>query len=43
MRELVIGAAQLGPIQRDEPRESAVARMVALLEVAARQGCGLVA
>ncbi len=42
MREIVVGAAQMGPIQRDEPREAAVARMVGLLERAAREGCGLV-
>ncbi len=42
MRELVVGAAQLGPIARDEPRRSAVGRMIALLEKAAARGCGLV-
>ncbi|MCP4382148.1 MAG: N-carbamoyl-D-amino-acid hydrolase [Hyphomicrobiales bacterium] len=42
MRELVVGAAQLGPIARDEPRESAVGRMIALLEDAAARGCRLV-
>ena len=42
MRELVVGAAQLGPIARDEPRSSAVSRMIALLEKAAARGCGLV-
>ena len=42
MRELVVGAAQLGPIARDEPRESAVARMIVLLEDAAARGCRLV-
>ena len=37
-RTLNIGAAQLGPIARDEPRSSAVARMIALMETAKRQG-----
>jgi len=41
-REIVVGAAQLGPIGRDEPRESAVGRMIVLLEKAAARGCGLV-
>ena len=35
-------AAQMGPISRDETRASAVARMVALLDQAARQGADLV-
>ncbi|MEM6488358.1 MAG: N-carbamoyl-D-amino-acid hydrolase [Pseudomonadota bacterium] len=42
MREIVIGGAQLGPIQRADGREAVVARMIALLEDAARQGCTLV-
>ena len=41
-RTLVVGAAQLGPIARDEPRESAVARMVNLLERASHRGADLV-
>jgi len=41
-RPLVIAAAQLGPIARSEPRGSAVARMIALMEKAAKQGAGLV-
>lgn len=35
-------AAQMGPIARDEPRASAVARMIKMLEEASRQGAGLV-
>jgi predicted amidohydrolase len=41
-RIVTVGAAQLGPIVRDEPRESAVARMIALMERAASRGCDLV-
>lgn len=40
-RVLTIAAAQLGPIARDEPRESAVARMLALLEEAKGRGADL--
>jgi len=42
MREIVIGGAQLGAIQRGEDRASVVARMITLLERAATQGCTLV-
>ena len=42
MRVLTVGAAQLGPIARDEPRSSAVARMVALMRKAKARGCGFV-
>lgn len=42
MRKLVIGAAQLGPIQRAEPREAVVGRMIALMDQAKADGCGLV-
>ncbi len=41
-RVICVGAAQLGPIARDEPRDSAVARMIALMREAARKGCTLV-
>ena len=41
-REIIVGAGQLGPIARDEPRSSAVGRMIALLEKAAARNCGLV-
>ena len=42
MREIVIGAAQMGPIQKADPREAVVARMLSLLEDAAKAGCTLV-
>ncbi len=42
MRELVIGGAQMGPIQRADTREAVVARMIALLDDANRAGCNLV-
>lgn len=41
-RIVTVGAAQMGPIQREDSRESAVDRLVALLEQAARNGCDLV-
>ncbi len=41
-REVVVGAAQLGPIARDEKRSSAVGRMIALMEAAHARGCALV-
>lgn len=41
-RSIVVGAAQLGPIARSEPREAVVKRMIALLEKAAARGCELV-
>ena len=41
-RILTVAAAQLGPIQRDESRESVVARMLALMEQAHRRGAGLI-
>ena len=42
MRELVVGGAQMGPIQRADPREAVVARMLALLDEAAGAGCDVV-
>ena len=42
MRQLRVAAAQLGPIQRAEPRSAVVARLTALLEAAARDGAELV-
>jgi predicted amidohydrolase len=42
MRNLRIAAAQLGPIQKAESREAVVARMIALLDKAAAQGCDLI-
>jgi predicted amidohydrolase len=41
-RVLTVGAAQLGPIARAEPRASAVARMLALMQRAHARGCALV-
>jgi len=40
-RSFIIAAAQLGPIARDEPRASAVARMIALLREAHRRGASV--
>ena len=42
MRTITVGAAQLGPIQRAEGRDSVVARMLALLDQAIAKGCDLV-
>lgn len=41
-RTLIVAAAQLGPIARTEPRSSAVARMIALMETAKARGAELV-
>ncbi|MEM6489044.1 MAG: N-carbamoyl-D-amino-acid hydrolase [Pseudomonadota bacterium] len=41
-RRLVVAAAQMGPIARDEPRQSAVARLVAMLREAHGRGARLV-
>ncbi|MGA1361303.1 MAG: N-carbamoyl-D-amino-acid hydrolase [Ilumatobacteraceae bacterium] len=41
-RSVVVGAAQLGPIQRHHDRESVVVRLIELLREAAGRGCGLV-
>jgi predicted amidohydrolase len=41
-RLLTVGAAQLGPIARDESREEVVERLLALLAEGHRRGCGLV-
>ncbi|MBD1551377.1 N-carbamoyl-D-amino-acid hydrolase [Pseudomonas typographi] len=42
MRNLHVGAAQLGAIQKNDSRASVVARMLALLEQARTRGCELV-
>lgn len=42
MREIVIGGAQMGPIQKADSRQDVVARMIALLVQAAGAGCDLV-
>jgi predicted amidohydrolase len=41
-RVLTVGGAQLGPINRDETKASAVARMVDLMRRAADRGCDLI-
>jgi hypothetical protein len=41
-RIVTVGAAQLGPIARDEPRAHVVDRQLALLRAARRHGCDLV-
>lgn len=42
-RIVTVGAAQLGPIARNEPRASVVARMIALMRQAREHGCDIVA
>ncbi|MGH9127255.1 MAG: N-carbamoyl-D-amino-acid hydrolase [Acidimicrobiales bacterium] len=41
-RPLMVAAAQLGPVGRDEPREAVVERLCRLLQEAAAGGCRLV-
>ena len=41
-RVITVGAAQLGPIQKADSRESVVARLIALLQQAHRNDCDLV-
>jgi N-carbamoyl-D-amino-acid hydrolase len=41
-RIVTVGAAQMGPIQREDSRAAAVARLIDLLEQGARGGCDLV-
>lgn len=41
-RIVVVGAAQMGPIARADSRAAVVARMIALLDKAAKRGCTLV-
>lgn len=41
-RRFVAAAAQLGPIEREEPRASVVARMLALMDQARRRGARMV-
>src|SRR3954471_18703077 len=41
-RIVTVGAAQLGPVQRDDRREAVVERLVALLRQGAAHGCDLV-
>jgi N-carbamoyl-D-amino-acid hydrolase len=42
-RILTVAAAQLGPIARDETRQSVVARLIALMRQAREHGCDIVA
>lgn len=42
MRNVRVGAAQMGPIQKADSRESVVQRMIALLDQAAEQSCDFV-
>ena len=42
MRQIVIGAAQMGPNQKADSRQVIVTRMLALLDKAGRAGCTLV-
>ena len=41
-RIVTVGAAQMGPIQRNDTRTNAVQRLIALLEQGAKSGCDLV-
>lgn len=41
-RIVTVGAAQMGPIQKEHTRAEAVARLVALLEQGSRNDCDLV-
>lgn len=41
-RIVTVGAAQMGPIQREHSRAQAVERLISLLETGARSGCDLV-
>jgi len=42
MREIKVAAAQLGPIQQTEPRQTVVARMLDLMRQAKAEGCDLI-
>jgi len=42
MRPVIVGGAQMGPIQRADRRRDVVARMIALLDLAKERGCTLV-
>ena len=41
-RIITVGAAQLGPIQKEDTRESVVTRLIALLRRGASAGCDIV-
>ncbi len=42
MRSIVVGVAQMGPIQKNNTRGQAVGRLIALLREAKARGCGFV-
>jgi predicted amidohydrolase len=42
MREVKVAAAQLGPIQKTDPRQAVVARMLDLMNQAKAEGCDLI-
>jgi len=42
MRNVKVAAAQLGPIQKADPRQAVVARMLELMREAAARGCDLI-
>jgi N-carbamoyl-D-amino-acid hydrolase len=42
MREVKVAAAQLGPVQKAEPRQVVVARMLELMKQAKAEGCDLI-
>jgi len=42
MRPVIVGGAQMGPIQRADRRRDVVARMIVLLDLAKARGCTLV-
>jgi predicted amidohydrolase len=42
MRNVKVAAAQFGPIQKEEPRQAVVARMLNLMEQAKAEGCDLI-
>lgn len=41
-RHVIVAAAQLGPIERNETRSSVIDRMISLMEQAAHKGCQLI-
>src|SRR6266851_8785622 len=42
MRDIKVAAAQLGPIQKTDPRQAVVARMLDLMRQAKAEGCDLI-
>ena len=41
-RTAVVAAAQMGPIEKDEPRQSTVARMISMMRQAKERGANLI-